>query len=79
MFQDTESIYEEIQVALRESGIPHCYHWGKKQPKDNYWVEDCLGADVVAEWNTQSAKLLDSAGRQMFANDWLVSLGLHED
>lgn len=80
LFSDTEDTFEEIFTALaaRKDDIPHCWHWGKKLPKDDgAWIDWCLGSDKDA-WINQRKILLDPQQQDMFSNEYLESLGLHE-
>jgi FAD binding domain len=76
---DVEDIFHEIFAAMAATSIPHCWHWGKKQPPTSEWVVDhCLGLTTRNAWMEQREMILTSqAARNMFSNDNLEFLGLH--
>jgi hypothetical protein len=79
LFNDVEDIYYEIMAAMAATTIPHCWHWGKKQPPTSDWIVDsCYGVARRDAWIQQrEAFLPDPATRNMFSSASLEFLGLH--
>jgi hypothetical protein len=76
---NTEDIYNEVFAAIASASIPHCWHWGKKQPPTAEWVvSHCLGMEAKNAWMKQRQALLNTTEMLfMFSNDNLESLGLY--
>ena len=79
LFRDVEDVYFEIMETMAASTIPHCWHWGKKQPSTSSWiVNSCYGVARRDAWIHQRETFLpDTATRNMFSSDALEFLGLH--
>ncbi len=68
--------HERIFTALRDSEVPHTYHWGQSLPLNPHWVRKGFGDDRVEAWIEQRRKFLDPVGRHMFSNRMVDRLGL---
>ena len=79
LFHETKRAYQKIfdSFESKRDSIPHSYHWGQYFPVNDYWVKNCFG-EAMKDWMDQRSALLDAAGREMFASDLIVALGLHE-
>ena len=76
-FASTFDRTTKVWDALEGSDIPLTFHWGKGHPERSDWVQRGFGSRVDA-WKAQRAKLLDATARELFANDWLEAMGLHD-
>ena len=78
-FTDTGPVFQEIYAALEANRdtIPHTYHWGQNFPVNSNWVKRSYGSDLE-KWQAQRAILLDDGARDIFSNDVIEALGIHE-
>lgn len=65
-----------IEVELEKRGVPHTYHWGQAMPQNREVVRAGFGDARVDAWLAARRAFLSPAGRTLFSNDVLDSLGL---
>jgi hypothetical protein len=65
-----------LEAELVKRGIPHTYHWGQVMPLNPRVVRAGFGDARVDAWLAARRSFLSPAGRRLFSNDMLDSLGL---
>jgi hypothetical protein len=77
LFAHVGQTQERIFAALAENDIPHTYHWGQNLPLNDEWVAKNYGS-ALTEWQEQRLLLLGEVGCNMFSNDLIETLGIHQ-
>jgi len=70
----TRDGYERIWAELRDSKLPHTFHYGQALPSHPYWLE-VFGARRHS-WIEARSRFLRPSGRRMFSNAMVDALGL---
>jgi len=76
-FNKTGAAHKTLFKALRDSNIPHSFHWGQQFPKNTTWAPKVYGQTAVDSWKAQRLKLLGAEGAKMFSNDLMEDIGLY--
>jgi hypothetical protein len=71
----TQKFYTAVWKRLDEEEIPYTFHWGKINELDPERISRMYGEDANT-WIAARNKLLDKAGRKVFANQLLQQWGL---
>lgn len=71
----TQKFYTAVWKRLDEEEIPYTFHWGKINELDPERISRMYGKDANT-WIAARNKLLDKAGRKVFANQLLQQWGL---
>jgi len=66
-FRKAAGFYETIFDRLDLASIPHTFHWGKRLPVNDRWVQSEFGREA----------LLGEEGRKMFSSKLINDLGLN--
>lgn len=68
--------HKAIFNALKNSTIPHSFHWGQAFPNNTEWVDNSYGSSDVNLWKNKRLELLGELGCRIFSNDLIESIGL---
>lgn len=70
-----EEIHSKLTSELRDSEIPHSYHWGKLHLSDENGLRASYG-ERVDRWLTARNRLLNENSRKIFSSNYFSCLGL---
>jgi hypothetical protein len=73
--QAAQNFYTAVWKRLDDENIPYTFHWGKINELDPDRISRMYGEDANT-WIAARNKLLDEAGRKVFANQLLQQWGL---